>query len=215
MNIRSENKLAASVSLIWLFHISAIIGIYLGHSEWFLPFTPFNLGICFLLLLWNTPGLKGRDLLILGIPFVLGMTAEFLGVNFGLIFGQYTYGENLGRKIWGVPWIIGINWVLLTYSAGNIGGWISKNIWIAALTGTLLMLSLDILLEKLAPAFDFWEFEGGEAPVQNFVGWFFVAFAAQLLFQKLFTKGNLTLSVHLFIVFLLFFGLFVLFPYSA
>lgn len=213
MLVTPATKIFISVFLIWLFHFSAIIGMYLGYSEWFLPFTPLNLGICFLLILWNTEHLDSKDFLILSIPFSLGMTAELLGVNFGLIFGEYSYGENLGWKIGGVPVIIGINWVILTYVTGTIGKRLHKNIYVSSLTSTSLMLGLDVLLEKLAPTFDFWEFEGGEAPLQNFIGWFFIAFIAQFLFQKQFTKGNLILALHIFIVFLLFFGIFVLFPF--
>ena len=36
--------------------------------------------------------------LALLIPFLLGFITEAFGVNYGLIFGDYSYGENLGFK---------------------------------------------------------------------------------------------------------------------
>lgn len=215
MAITSSTKVTISAFIIWLFHVSAIIGIHLGHGDWFLPLTPLNLGICFLLILWNIDNLNGKDLLILGIPFVLGMFVELLGVNYGLIFGQYTYGENLGWKVAGVPWMIGINWVILTYATAAIAQRAVSNTWIRVLVATFLMLGLDILLEEMAPVFDFWEFEGGNAPFQNYVGWFFTAFVAQYLFQRWFNKECFPLAVHIFVVFVIFFGVFALFPFSA
>ena len=47
--------------------------------------------------------------------FLIGMIAEILGVNFGIIFGEYEYLDNLGIKIFGVPIIIGVQWILLTF----------------------------------------------------------------------------------------------------
>ncbi|MBK9459893.1 MAG: hypothetical protein IPN94_10790 [Sphingobacteriales bacterium] len=35
-----------------------------------------------------------KTLLAFFIPFTLGFVSEALGVNYGLIFGSYTYGHN-------------------------------------------------------------------------------------------------------------------------
>ena len=42
-----------SIALIWLFHVSGILGIIYGNSNWFISFTPLNLTLNFLLLLIN------------------------------------------------------------------------------------------------------------------------------------------------------------------
>lgn len=48
------------------------------------------------------------------------MLAEILVVSYGIIFGNYKYGEILGYKVLGVPLIIGINWCILTLIKGAI-----------------------------------------------------------------------------------------------
>ena len=40
--------------------------------------------------------------LIVFAIFFVGMIAEILGVQYGLIFGNYQYGNNLGLKLLGV-----------------------------------------------------------------------------------------------------------------
>ena len=55
---------------------------------------------------------------------------EFLGVNYGYIFGNYAYGSNLGYKIGGVPVMICVNWVILTIITADVSSYIHKNIWI-------------------------------------------------------------------------------------
>jgi putative membrane protein len=202
-----SNKLSISIFLIWLFHVSALVGISMGHGAWFLPLTPLNLTLCFGLIIWNIPNVRSTDLLLLIIPFSFGMIAEWLGVNYGLIFGDYSYGNNLGPKIWGVPWMIGVNWAILVYITMNIARKFSKNLWLNALIGSGLMVLLDFIIEIIAPNIDFWEFNGHVAPVQNYIGWFVVGFFAHLLFQRFFKQTlSFWFEFNLFLVFVLFFG---------
>jgi len=205
-----QYKLQISIFVIWLFHVSAVIGILLGHADWFLPLTPLNLFLCFGILLWNIPQVNLRDLLLLMIPFAFGMVAEWLGVNFGLIFGDYAYGNNLGPKIWGVPWMIGINWAILVFLTASIAQKISKNLFVASTIGAILMVLLDLIIEQVAPQFDFWEFNNNIVPLQNYVGWFVVAFLAHLIYQKFFSKHQFTFSLWTLLAFVMFFGLFAM-----
>ena len=101
-----------------------------------------------------------------------------------MIFGTYEYGENLGYKVGGVPLMICVNWGVLTVVTADVGKYIHKNIWIRSAIGGLLMMLLDVAIEVSAPRFDFWEFEGGHVPVQNYIGWFVVAFIAHAIFQR-------------------------------
>lgn len=206
----TQYKLEISIVVIWLFHVSAVIGITLGYADWFLPLTPFNLLLCFGLLLWNIPQLNSKDLLILLVPFSFGMIAEWLGVNFGLIFGDYAYGNNLGPKIWGVPWMIGVNWTILVFITASISQKISKNLLISTGIGASLMVVLDLIIEQVAPDFDFWKFNNNIVPIQNYIGWFVVAFLAHLIYQKLFIKHQFTLSILTFLAFVVFFGTFAI-----
>ena len=45
------------------------------------------------------------------------------------------------------------------------------------------MVFLDVLIEPIAPLLDFWTFEGGHAPYQNYLGWALVAFPLQWIFH--------------------------------
>ena len=176
------NIYTLSIGMIWLFHVSGILGIIYGNAQWFVEATPINLGLSFVLLL-----IQGRaELKFLGVAFlcfVVGMGAEWLGVNRGLIFGQYQYGAMLGPKFMGVPWLIGANWVIVVFCTGMIAKGISQSYWVRAIGATALMLFLDALIEPIAPVLDFWTFEGGLAPLQNYMGWFAVAFPLQLVFH--------------------------------
>ena len=45
---------ALAIGIIWLFHVSGIIGILYGDSQWFVGATPLNLTLSFVLLLWTS-----------------------------------------------------------------------------------------------------------------------------------------------------------------
>ncbi len=210
IDLVKQHKLLISIFLVWLFHVSAIIGIKMGHDDWFLPLTPLNLLLCFALILWNIPNLNIKDMALLLVPFAFGMVAEWLGVNFGLIFGAYSYGNNLGPKIWGVPWMIGVNWTILVFLSASIAQRITQNLWIGATIGAVLMVFLDLIIEVIAPYFDFWEFNCNVVPLQNYIGWFVVAFLAHLIYQQFFHKHQFTLSVWMYLAFVVFFGVFAI-----
>lgn len=198
-------KVRLSIFIIWLFAISGIIGVASSAQDWFLSLTPLNLLLSLAMVLWHIKAYNYKVLIGLLIPFFIGFVAEVLGVNFGLIFGTYSYGENLGYKVFGVPIMICFNWTLLTATSADIAKYISKNIIVSSLIGSALMTGLDVVLEISAPRFDFWEFENGVVPLQNYLGWFITAFFAHLGYQYFKVKTNSIVSWHVLISIFLFF----------
>lgn len=182
MNPIKLNLENISIGIIWLFHVSGIIGILYGNSDWFISATPLNLSINFILLLLNCNGHKLFFPMVI-IGFLTGMITEILGVQWGWIFGDYQYLEALGYKVLGVPVLIGVNWALLAVITAAIAQQFYENIIMRIIIGVALMLFLDLLIEPIAPMLDFWVFEGGEAPLQNYIGWAAVAFFLQFIFH--------------------------------
>ena len=121
-------------------------------------------------------------MVILG--FLTGMITEILGVQRGWIFGDYKYGNALGYKILGVPMLIGVNWALLTIITAAIAQQFYENLFMRIVIGVCLMIFLDLLIEPIAPVLDFWAFEGGNAPLQNYIGWTAVAIFLQSKSKK-------------------------------
>ena len=204
--IPSNTTSKISVFIIWLFHLCGMVGISYGNKEFFLAFTPINLFISFVLLFVNQKQLESKELKSAFLIFFIGMISEILGVNYGLIFGDYVYLDNLGVKILGVPVLIGVNWIILTFITGSLSSFIFKNKYVSILMGAILMIGLDLLIEPVAPLLGFWIFDLQKVPLQNYIGWFVIGIITQALFQFKIAEKELTFSTHLLIINAIFFA---------
>lgn len=204
------SKFTISVFVIWLFTISGVLGILSSYQEWFLQNTPLNLYVYFFLVVINLKTHDTNFMYAFLIPFILGLISEGLGVNYGYIFGEYSYGENLGYKVWGVPLTICFNWVILTVTTQDLAKRISSNRFVYSLIGSVLMVLLDLIIEVSAPRFDYWEFENG-VPLQNYLGWFVIGFIAQLGYSLFKVDTDKDFSIHLLLAISIFFSAFLIF----
>ena len=195
-----------SIGIIWLFHICGMIGISYGNKEFFLAFTPINLFISFVLLFINQVQLEKSELNATLIIFFVGMISEILGVNYGLIFGDYVYLDNLGFKVLGVPILIGVNWIILTFITGSMSSYIIKNKYIAAPTGAILMILLDLIIEPVAPLLGFWIFDSPTVPLQNYIGWFVIGLTTQYIYHFNIERKEYSFSINLLLVNAVFFA---------
>jgi putative membrane protein len=194
------------ICALYIIHFSALMGIYLGYIQWFLSKTWAILFLIFLVL-WD--GLPKKSIKIswpIPAVFFIGFMAEWLGIKFGFLFGDYSYGANLGMKLDDVPIIMGINWVILSLATRGIIQRFFKLPVMKILVSSVLMVSLDILIEPLAPQLDYWSFDTMVAPLSNYIGWLIYSILIQSLLELVQFKGHFKISLHILIIQLLFFG---------
>ena len=197
------------ISIIWIFHLTGIFGILYGNSEWFINLSPLNLSVSFFLLVFVNKN-HFKTITFILICFFVGMISEILGVNYGLIFGDYEYGNALGYRLFGVPLLIGANWAILTLSCSALSATLFNSIFVKIIMGVFLMVMLDAVIEPIAPLLDFWEFNGGKAPLKNYLGWIMVSFPLNCFYHILKIRVNGTFTHHLYILNILFFSILLL-----
>ena len=200
-----EYKSILSIFIVWLFHISAIVGICLGNLDWFNRKTPLNLGLSLGLFLVIYPINNSKKIIAFIIFFLGGMFAEWLGVNYGILFGDYKYGQNFGPKLDGVPYLIGFYWALLTFITASILNYTNFSSWLKIVISAGLMVLLDFFMEHSAPIFDFWEFKDGLAPLENYTAWFAIAIIFHAILNQLKIKGEKLFALNLYAAQLSFF----------
>ena len=169
-----------------------------------LPLSPFTLLLSYLILM-NSFRWKSPFVWVSIIVFILGYAAEWIGVHKGWLFGTYAYGVNLGPKISGVPFIIGVNWVMVTLVCGATAGSIFKKSWWSVVVAALLMVGLDYFMEPVAVENGYWFWDKGVIPLYNYLSWFIVALIAQGVYRGIApAKANNT-SWILFVLLFVFF----------
>ena len=202
------NKKNISIFIIWLVHISGFLGILFYDLDFFAGFTSLNLYLMSIILFLNL-NLKSKyqTISVLSI-FFIGMITEILGVNYGLIFGDYEYGNNLGFKLFGVPFLIGVNWIILTAISANIATFLTKNksIVLTVIIGAFLMLAMDFVMEPVAPKLEMWRFKNSIVPFSNYFGWLIIGLFTQTIYNLLFHEKEIVVSINLYAAFFLFFS---------
>jgi putative membrane protein len=162
--------------IITAFYFSGVLGILSDSKDWFIEKTAFNLSLSFLILIFYQKKYSLSFLWGFLFCYLVGFIAEYLGVNFGLIFGDYIYPDTLGPQLGGVPAIIGINWFLLTFCVASIIFPLKLNLIVKILIATALTVLIDFLIEPVAMELNFWNWDNNEIPFQNYVGWAIISF---------------------------------------
>ena len=210
----SNNKefLRLSIFFLWLINISGFFGITSDQNEFFLATTPYVLSLTLLLLILNHDLSNKKSKIGLMLIFLFGLIVEILGVNYGLFFGEYSYGANLGPKIYEVPYVIGFNWVLLIIATGSVSSKLIKGKEIyKILFASSLMVLIDLLIEKSAPKLDYWEFVISPVPFSNYLWWFIFSLCFQYIFFKTVKSKEHNLSSNILFIQFLFFGMLAVF----
>ena len=210
----SNNKefLRMSIFFLWLINISGFFGMLSDQNEFFLSTTPYVLSLTLLLLILSHDLSNKKSKIGLMLIFLFGLIVELLGVNYGLFFGDYSYGANLGSKIYGVPYVIGFNWVLLIIATGSISDKLIKGKEIyKILFASFLMILIDLFIEKSAPKLDFWEFVISPVPFSNYLWWFIFSLCFQYIFFKTVKTKEYNLSSNILVIQFLFFGMLAVF----
>lgn len=137
------------------------------------------------LLLWGNGKYDAKLIYAICIALFLGFGLEVIGVASGVLFGEYNYGETLGWKLLDVPVVMGVNWLILSFSSLGIMGRLISNSYLKVIMASLVMVILDVLIEPVAIKLDFWTWTQVSVPLQNYIMWFFSALIINSLIELL------------------------------
>ena len=180
--------------------------------------------LSFFLLLWTQENKNIFFWLFTLLVVIVGFAVEVIGVNTGLLFGDYNYGNILGIKFKQVPLIIAVNWFIVIYCSGiSIATLLHKIIKPLASTataaepppalkaisvisdGATLAVIFDWLIEPVAVKLGFWKWENNEVPVYNYICWFVISLLLMTVFRfSPFEKRN-KFAINLLLIQVMFF----------
>lgn len=211
---RSKNlKKYKEIIFVYLIFIVGIFGhLFSPLKQLMLSLTPITLLITGLVVFYKA-FVDGKNKLLLWgiITYIFTLSVEVIGVKTGLIFGDYKYGETLGVKLFEVPLIIGFNWVLVILGSISLSKYLLKDVVLTSLAASSLAVVFDIVLEPIAIKLNYWSWQNGLIPFQNYLAWFVIAFIASVFFLKLNLNFRSDISIHYFFIQLVFFIILLIF----
>jgi putative membrane protein len=172
--------------------------------DYMLLLTPYTLFLMGALVIIKTAGTKELRLWLF-TTYIFTILLEIIGVNTGVIFGEYEYGDVLGIKLGGVPLVVGLNWIIVIWGAILIAHRITKNKIMIAFYSAAIAVAFDLLLEPIAINFGYWNWQNVSVPLQNYAAWFVIAFIFSYYFTIKNIKTDSTMPIHYFIVQSIFF----------
>ena len=80
-------------------------------------------GVC----VWHSARVKGwrQTAAFFLLAAVVTFFAEYMGTNYGWLFGEYEYTETLGPRLGGIPVLVPFAWSVLIYSSFMVVDWLS------------------------------------------------------------------------------------------
>lgn len=199
--MQNNLKYYISLGVLAIFHIVGLVLFLTDPNSANLAWL--NIFLCVSLLLWNEPRLN-KVWWVFGIIFFGGFLIELIGVHTQLLFGNYAYQTALGIKLFGIPVIIGANWLAIVISSTAVVRKMPAPFWLKVTIGAILGVGMDFLIEPIAIRYNFWYWLNGEIPVFNYVCWYIFLFMFIALYMKKQKKKN-SLGIPLFIIWTLFF----------
>jgi putative membrane protein len=197
-------SLYLSIGIALLFHFSGYLGMQSEHRDWFIAMTPFTLLLMTVLVVLNEKNADSRFWWFAALAAITGFGTELIGVNTGMLFGDYAYGTAMGIKWLGVPLLIGIQWFTTVYGAAQATVWIYNRFGFEennsmqlktgmVITGAAITTWFDWILEPAAIQLGYWSWiPDGVIPVFNYVCWFVIS--ALILLPYFLVKKTLRIS---------------------
>lgn len=181
-----------------IFYLVGIVGMLLPFSfPLFLKLIPLALLLSSAALVLFHAHFNTKSIIVFSIIYLLGFFVEVAGVNTGVIFGAYHYGESLGLKLFNTPLIIGLNWLLLVYISSSLLEKAKMHKVLKIILASAILLGYDLIIEQIAPNLDMWYWHDDDVPLQNYLAWFLIAVVFHTLIKifKIKTSNKLALVI--------------------
>lgn len=144
---------------------------------------------------------------VLVVTAGLGYLVEVVGVNTGFPFGSYAYSDVLGRRVLGVPPVIGLAWTMLAWPAAAAARALVRGRVARVLVGAWALASADLFLDPQLVSTGAWHWSHPvphlpgmpQIPLTNYAGWLLVALVVSAATQAVAGDGPDGVAIGLYL----------------
>lgn len=197
---KQNNKLKnILITIIYFYFLAGVLWHLLPQTRTLvINLTPYGLVLFSLVVLFNNKNKISHDTIywILSI-FIVTIVVEAIGINSSLIFGDYSYSNILGLKLFGVPIVIGLNWTIVLLGLFTLAdNSFNANVFFKSIMIGILAVLFDYILEPVAIKLNYWHWSSDIIPVKNYISWFIIAFSFGYVGFKLKAKFHNDFIIH-------------------
>ncbi|MGK9476318.1 carotenoid biosynthesis protein [Melioribacter sp. OK-6-Me] len=180
-NVFAESEIK---KFIVIYYLVGLLGFIIPTTrELFKDLIPVSIIISAYLIFILGQKFKFPSYLGLILVYLIGYFIEVAGIYTGLIFGKYLYGNSLGPKLFGVPLIIGINWLILSYASVSLLSQFNFKNTLVLFIAPLFMVIYDLFLEQVAHKLNMWYWLNITVPIKNYIAWYILGFIMVLILR--------------------------------
>ena len=122
----------------------------------------------------------------------VGFVAEIAGVQTGVPFGSYVYGDSLGVRAAGVPLVVGLAWTMLAWPAMLAARRLVASGPARVVLGAWALTACDLFLDPQQVAAGHWRWTTpqphlpgvADVPLSNYAGWFAVSLVIAAILRR-------------------------------
>lgn len=149
------------------------------------------------------------------VIFLFSYFAEFIGLSYGILFGEYYYTNRFAPNLFDVPIAIGFAWLMVMGTSHALANSISAKKWMQPIIGACIAVIIDLVIDPVAfklKQYWIWEEDGVyyDIPFSNFLGWFIVALILHVFILFFSQEKNILWEKRMFYLFVLTITMFVL-----
>ncbi|MDC0230895.1 carotenoid biosynthesis protein [Aureispira] len=175
------------VIILMLYYVSFLIGLTTGvDQDWFLRYGASFIYINTVLIFFYQKEWNKATIKFFAACFVVGFSLELILVKSNFILGNYYFGDSLGLKIFGIPFVIGFYWLILSYSAGNLASKLPIRSFFGKVSaGAILQICLILFILQFASRLDLWHLDPASDEIRYCIVWLLFGFVFQVYYHKL------------------------------
>jgi putative membrane protein len=189
-----------------IFFSVGIIGMGLPWTrELFIKLVPLTFVVCLVILAMADHTNNRKLYWVSGAIFFIGWLVEMIGVNTGLLFGNYGYSLTMGPAVFGTPLVMGLSWLMMLYLTVAVVQGVTMHPLYRTVLTAVLMVVFDFVLEPAAIWMKMWFWQGVNVPMMNYITWFLVSLGLASLFPLMKIRIRNRLAINLYVAQMVFF----------
>ena len=134
---------------------------------------------------------------LVGVVVATSLVFEAVGLATGVPYGRYSYADDLGPTVLGVPFLVPLAWLMMAWPCFLLAGRLTVRRWPRVVLAAALFAAWDVVLDPQMVQAGYWTWAHphpglpgiGSVPLTNLAGWLLAGLVVMGLLDALERRG--------------------------